>query len=501
MYSKDQGKTWHMPKTNNLIMPNGSSLENMVFEIDGKLVATGRGNGRWAYITSDMGVSWQKYEPVNGFHESTAAPSQGSSIYVTLPNGRKVLLVSKPNGEDNVINRGDYSRANISLWALDARNKDNKYLVTVFRKGKGNPEGAGYSSLAYKNGNLFVAYEDDGDITVENLTKFIPDIEKKACEWNLPDQKQIDKNKIDKLENLNDKVKNLYKSKVDLTDDNAIVEAIVLDREVKEQKEKFENIEKSLNKALVSKKMIVNENIHNILNGKYNIREFRNLAKELKESVDIAKNTKLDFSKYEPMALEYIYTDTNISDNFDNQMYFNIRKVFNKNGLNFNLGNSINVSNFKVGAFFEIENSDIFTGISLNYNNFNGFMRYRQKNIDTYLSYSKPINLANGFSIKPNAGLLITYSPLVKLDMDANIDKRFSFVNNYNILLQKNINGVNIFAKPEIKLIYSPLVIYQSNDINNYKIINPKSSEFSFTTGIRTVINNISLGFIFEIKH
>lgn len=293
----------------------------------------------------------------------------------------------------------------------------------------------------------------------------------------------------------------MYKSKVDLTDDNAIVEAIVLDREVKEQKEKFENIEKSLNKALVSKKMIVDENIHNILNGKYNIREFRNLSKELNESVDIAKNTKLDFSKYEPMALEYIYTDTSISDNFDNQMYFNIKKVLDKKGLNFNLGNSINVSNFKVGAFFEIENSDIFTGISLNYNNFNGFMRYRQKNIDTYLSYSKPINLANGFSIKPNAGLLITYSPLIKLDMDANIDKRFSFVNNYNILLQKNINGVNIFAKPEIKLIYSPLVIYQSNDINNYKIINPKSSEFSFTTGIRTVINNISLGFNFEIKH
>lgn len=33
-------------------------------------------------------------------------------------------------------NPGDYSRANISLWALDARNKDNKYLVTVFRKGR-----------------------------------------------------------------------------------------------------------------------------------------------------------------------------------------------------------------------------------------------------------------------------------------------------------------------------------------------------------------------------
>lgn len=33
-----------------------------------------------AYITSDMGVSWQKYEPVYSFHESTTAPSQGSSI-------------------------------------------------------------------------------------------------------------------------------------------------------------------------------------------------------------------------------------------------------------------------------------------------------------------------------------------------------------------------------------------------------------------------------------
>lgn len=42
MYSKDNGKTWDMPTINNALAPNPSSLENMVFEIDNKLVMTGR---------------------------------------------------------------------------------------------------------------------------------------------------------------------------------------------------------------------------------------------------------------------------------------------------------------------------------------------------------------------------------------------------------------------------------------------------------------------------
>ncbi|MCL7796273.1 exo-alpha-sialidase [Pasteurella multocida] len=59
MYSKDNGKTWDMPAINDALAPNQSSLENMVFEIDNKLVMTGREDNRqktrWAYYTEDLG--------------------------------------------------------------------------------------------------------------------------------------------------------------------------------------------------------------------------------------------------------------------------------------------------------------------------------------------------------------------------------------------------------------------------------------------------------------
>lgn len=117
MYSKDNGKTWDMPAINNALAPNQSSLENMVFEIDNKLVMTGReDNGkktRWAYYTEDLGQTWHVYEPVNDFSATTAAPSQGSSIYVTLPSGKRVLLVSKPNGNGNSLCQREFGTLDV----------------------------------------------------------------------------------------------------------------------------------------------------------------------------------------------------------------------------------------------------------------------------------------------------------------------------------------------------------------------------------------------------
>lgn len=205
MYSKDNGKTWDMPETTTPVAPNQISLENMVFEIGSKLVMTGRedrlgrnqAKGRWAYYTEDLGKTWNLYEPVNEFSSSTAQPTQGSSIYVTLPNGRRVLLVSKPNG-----NNDNWARGNLALWMLDAKNPEHKHQVTIIRPGSGNPKGAGYSSLAYKEGNLFVAFEDDGDITVKNLTEYLSTIENKALEWGLPDEISHEIERIQALEYL-----------------------------------------------------------------------------------------------------------------------------------------------------------------------------------------------------------------------------------------------------------------------------------------------------------
>lgn len=181
MYSTDNGQTWTMGR--GVVAPNQSSLENMAFELDGKIILTGRGNNRWSYYTEDMGDTWHKYDQLDGFSYTAAQPTQGSSILVTLENGREVLLVSKPEGNNN----DGWSRGNLALWVVDPRNKNNKERVGIFRTGSGNPKGAGYTSLAYKDGELLVAYEDDGNISIKNISDYMKTILDKSIEWNLPD--------------------------------------------------------------------------------------------------------------------------------------------------------------------------------------------------------------------------------------------------------------------------------------------------------------------------
>lgn len=88
---------------------------------------------------------------------------------------------------------------------MDVRCKDpsHKHQVAIIRPDSGNRAGAGYSSLAYKEGNLFIAFEDDGDITVKNLSEHMQAIEEKATEWGLTDEIATEVEKINSLEHLN----------------------------------------------------------------------------------------------------------------------------------------------------------------------------------------------------------------------------------------------------------------------------------------------------------
>ncbi|KAE9538973.1 exo-alpha-sialidase [Ursidibacter maritimus] len=232
LYSKDNGKTWDMPEINDALSPNNASLENMVFEVEeGKLVMTGRedhhSKARWAYYSEDLGKSWQPYNPVDKFSKTLAKPSQGSSIYVTLPNGRKVLLVSKPDG---ITNQDDDKRGNIALWMLDAKKPKHKFKLGIIRPGLGNADGSGYSSLAYKDGNLFVAFEDDGDIRIKNLSDYMDTIQAKALEWELPNEMDADVAKINALPHLNQGQKNQLIEKMQNANDYAIIQAIALNK-------------------------------------------------------------------------------------------------------------------------------------------------------------------------------------------------------------------------------------------------------------------------------
>lgn len=496
MYSTDRGKTWKFPETQTYIQPNKSSLENMVFEIDDKLVLTGRGNNRWAYYSTDMGVTWSIYEPVNGFSGTTAQPSQGSSIYVTLPNGRKVLLVSKPNG-----NNDSWARGNLALWVLDARNKDNKYQVHIVRPGSGNPEGAGYSSLAYKNGNLFIAYEDDGDITVENLTRFISVIEEKSIEWNLPDERKIDKEKVDNLENLNNLQKDYIKSKLDEGDDNYNIIANVLDREIGDLKSDISNynnevdnkdalpskIKKYENKILEVDKNLFDKNSGNNLN----IFEVRKVKEEVDNAYKLLDDNKLNFSNYLNRADLFTYYDKDIIYNFDDNLYasygFKYNNKYNNNvklGLNYSVNN-----NLKIGTFFEYDDvklRNLSAGINFKYNIKNndilGFVRYRNglkkeviedsHNLDAYIQYSRKLEILDKFNIKPSIGFYTTFLNNSKIDEDVKIDNNVDFVTDLNVKFEYlDKKGLKISLTPEIMINKNDKILSQTNKKDNkYKI-------------------------------
>lgn len=492
MYSTDRGKTWKFPETQTYIQPNKSSLENMVFEIDDKLVLTGRGNNRWAYYSTDMGVTWSVYEPVNGFSGTTAQPAQGSSIYVTLPNGRKVLLVSKPNG-----NNDNWQRGNLALWVLDARNKENKYQVHIVRPGSGNAEGAGYSSLAYKNGNLFIAYEDDGDITVENLTRFIPLIESKSLEWNLADERKLDKEKIDNLENLNNLQKEFIKNKLDSGDDNYNIIANVLDREMGELKLDILNYDNEIeNKDVLPSKLKNYESKVNEVNNKlfnkelgnnHSIFEVRKFKEDVDNSYLLLNDNKLNFKDYQDRLNLLTYYDKDIIYNFDDNVYVSYgMKYFDRYNNNFKTGVNYKVyDNLKFGVFLEYDElklRNISAGVNLKYrkdnNNILGFVRYRHSsskeilenihNVDMYIDYTRDLKLNKNINISPSVGLYASFLNNSKIDEDVRVDDSFDVVADFKIEFSYlNENGLKLSLLPEININKNDKVLSQTNKKDN----------------------------------
>ena len=511
MYSEDQGKTWKMPENAPKLMPNGSSLENMVFELGDKLILTGRGNNRWAYSSTDMGQTWQPYEPINGFSGTSSQPTQGSSIYVTLPNGRKVVLVSKPNG-----NNDSWQRGNISLWALDGLNKNNKIHVTTFRPFSGNKDGAGYSSLAYKDGNLFVAFEDNGNIIVKNLTSFIKDIENKTIEWGLEDERAKDIDSINRLENLPKEQKDRLIKNLMLGNDNRyIVESIALNREIGELIEDIEtlvrNKEENFSKALPSKlrefkeeKELTEEQL------KYSsVKGIRQLKNNMNNSYK-ALNTEINFNKYIDKLNLLNFFEKDIYDNFNKNIYTNYiyENISGINNHQLNLGGSFNIKdNIHLGAIAEYTNKNGFNfsiaptlNIKANNINLNSFIRYRLSsineidsiahNIDIYNNLGYDIKLNNNLKITPSFGIYTSFTKDVNIDEDAILNSRIAVSIDSSLKLEFSNKSFSGFVKPEISMIYNLNKLEQSNDNTKSTKLENKSINYNINLGIKKHFNN-----------
>ncbi|MWP91309.1 sialidase family protein [Glaesserella parasuis] len=528
MYSKDNGKTWEMPETTDLPAPNQISLENMVFEMGNKLIMVGReervrgtqADKRWAYYTEDMGKSWHAYEPAS-FGSSTAQPSQGSSIYVTLPNGRRVLLVSKPNG-----NNDNWARGNLALWMLDAKDPSHVYEVAIIRPGSGNAAGAGYSSLAYKEGNLFVAYEDDGNITVKNLTQYMTDIQAKALEWNLPDEIEPDVEKINALMHLNQGQKDELIAKLRRANDNAIAQSNALDQAMSELKLKSFALSQqavSFEKALPSNL----KNFQDALASINTISESKNTTNvnylgvhDLYDSLYtmfLALKNPLDFTKYIEQAKHLNeYNHDILYRSFDDVFaHYSGGSKYNKLSLG---GNKTVSEKVQAGLFFEYSNKhqkSYHVGMRAKYQLDNhqiaGFIRYRgvkhqdfierNNNVDLYLNYAYQLRLSEDLSVSPSFGAYISRSNRTLLDQDVAVNKRTVYAGDVGVNLMYKINDINVNIRPNIAFINDSLKLSQSNDKSNVYKISSHNTIYGLATSINKAFSNgLKVGSTLELQ-
>ncbi|TCP91211.1 sialidase-1 [Cricetibacter osteomyelitidis] len=518
MYSKDNGKTWDMPAITNALAPNQSSLENMVFEIGNKLVMTGREDNsskkRWAYYSEDLGKTWHVYNPVNGFSETTAAPSQGSSIYVTLPSGRRVLFVSKPNGLSD-----GYKRGNIALWMLDAKDPSHKYQVAIIRPGSGNGAGAGYSSLAYKEGNLFVAFEDDGNIRVKNLTEYMASIEAKAKEWNLPDEIATEVAKINALTHLNQGQKDELIAKMRRANDNAIAQSIAIDKAMNKLKidsAKLAELAKALTKALPSKQKAFGNALHNVNdiaridNGTYlDYLGIQDLYNGLSGTF-LALNTKLDFSKYTQYVEKFNeYNHDIIYRTFDD-LFVSYDAGTRHNKLSLGINKTFS-DNLQAGLFMEYRNKNQKNqqfGIRAKYtwgnNRIAGFVRYRgvkhsefierNKNVDAYLTYAYQIKVDDKLSISPSVGAYLSRSSRTLIDDDVAMNKRTVYAGDIGVNITYKLDDINVVIRPNVAFVKDDATLSQSNDSTNQYKIDSSNTVYGLTTGIeKRFANGLSI--------
>lgn len=168
IYSKDNGETWTMGNK----VPTSKTSENMVIELDGALIMSARYDSsgyRSAYISHDMGTTWQVYEPLNGkILTGSGSGCQGSFIKINNSNGNRIGLISAPK---NI--KGGYIRDNITVYMInfDDLSKGITELCVPYPN-DGNKAGGGYSSLAFENESLGILYEADGSIAYQDLTKY-----------------------------------------------------------------------------------------------------------------------------------------------------------------------------------------------------------------------------------------------------------------------------------------------------------------------------------------
>ncbi len=226
-----------------------------------------------------------------------------------------------------------------------------------------------------------------------------------------------------------------------------------------------------------------------------------------------------DFTEY---ADAFYYTDKSIVDHLDNNIYLttkagmvgalgNIKKVLDGHNsfdiLSIIGGVQAGVSlpikdheNIRVGGFFEYDNKGfgnvsahhIGLGATVKTEDVKAFVRYRvvtykgknNHNMDAYVNYAHNFVVTEKFHIEPSAGLYATYSSKVALDNDVELVGRFGVLGDASVKFAYVNDGLELYAKPELRFGYNNQMLRQTTVTNNQLAITRNYMNYSLGLGV-----------------
>lgn len=348
------------------------------------------------------------------------------------------------------------------------------------------------------NKSKFNEYKERVKTEIENLS-------------NLKDyQKLYLKNKVDVAED----VKTIDKIKNTLEDfDRLMLEINKLVSEIEELKStigysKFSNDDKN-KVTLLENKLNDREELNTIEKIRENLIEAKSILNKLKELAEFLKDKKkVNLKDYEKYSNMFSYSNKDIVNSFDKDVYINlgagknISKLKNSIGL-INLGfNKKVLKDVKVGGFIGYEKDNahqIYVGVNAKYKeDLQGFIRYRlanykkifNHNIDTYVKYNKENKINDKLNIISSLGIYLSYSSDVNIDEQVKLNKRLLAFVDLETKLDYKINEYNIYLIPSIKLGYDKSVLEDKVFNDNKLLVNNNYIIYSLTTGLNKKFNN-----------
>ncbi len=236
----------------------------------------------------------------------------------------------------------------------------------------------------------------------------------------------------------------------------------------------------------------------------------------------------VDLKEFTDYADAFYYTDKGIVDHLDNNVYLttkasiagtlgNIKKALDGHNtldiLSIIGGVQAGVSipledhkNIRVGGFVEYDNRGVGNvsahhiglGATVKTEDVKAFVRYRvatykgknNHNIDAYVNYAHNFVVLEKFHIEPSAGLYATYSSKVALDNGVELAGRFGVLGDASVKFAYVNEGLELYAKPELRFGYNNQMLRQTTVADNQLAIARNYMNYSLGLGVNKTLKN-----------